>query len=187
MKETPIIMQPESVRGILAGTKTQTRRIAKVPEYVRGSEAPQKKRGEAPKHAEPYFDAYDGGPFWCWWDEYDRQGDGIKCPYGVAGERLWVKESWAMNDPPSGAIYRADDPSNHWLMDGKWKNPMFIPRQYSRLTLEITGLRVGRVQDISESDAKAEGVEPANAGQDGDGPIKTYRTVVEDGKVFIEV
>lgn len=75
----------------------------------------------------------------------------IKCPYGVAGDLLWVRETFAENDvlplsarPPGEYIYRADSVHD-------------MPRRVSRIMLEITGIGVERVQDISEADAKAEG------------------------------
>lgn len=162
IKERPILFSSPMVHAILAGRKSQTRRVATVPEYVRGSEAPQKKRGEPQKHLTPYFDAYNGGPMWCWWDEYDRSGDGIKCPYGVTGDHLWVRETWA-KDPDAhpeeaGALYRATDPDWDENDSGlRWKPSIFMPRWASRITLEITNIRVERVQDISEEVAIAEG------------------------------
>ena len=188
-KERPIIMHARSINGILEGRKTQTRRIAKIPDYVRVTEAPQKRRGEPPKHPAPYFDAYDGGPFWCWWDEYDRCGDGVKCPYGVVGDRLWVRETFgvfSMEGSTVSVFYKANLPEGKTLGDTdggtnpktldslddvrvaerlldicaeRWHSPIFMPRWASRLTLEITNIRFAHVQDIGEEDAKAEGVQ----------------------------
>lgn len=77
------------------------------------------------------------------------------CPYGQPGDRLWVRETWQMNVPPSGVLYRADPVSAY--DDGPWKSPIFMKRSDSRITLEVTGIRVERVQDISEEDAGFEG------------------------------
>ena len=82
----------------------------------------------------------------------------LDCPYGQPGDRLWVKEGYArwFDD----YIYRATPPSST-LIDftkHKWNNARFMPRSASRITLEITDVRVQRVQEISENDALAEGV-----------------------------
>jgi hypothetical protein len=79
------------------------------------------------------------------------------CPYGVPGDRLWVRETFCpqMNATDRTPFYRSTGdelPSCH-----KWKPSIFMPRWASRITLEITEVRVQRVQDISEEDAKAEG------------------------------
>uniref|UniRef100_A0A6M3JXS7 ASCH domain-containing protein n=1 Tax=viral metagenome TaxID=1070528 RepID=A0A6M3JXS7_9ZZZZ len=112
-----------------------------------------------------------------------------KCPYGVPGDRLWVRETWAHCQPildikkPDGRLiteisdgyaeYKADgfdsiqDLKEHVrlvagheiIVNGdKWKPSIFMPRWASRITLEVTGIRVERVQDISEKDAREEGV-----------------------------
>lgn len=176
MKERPILMSAPMVRALLAGTKTQTRRIMKPQpsDYRVETVAPQALRGEKPKHERPYFDAYNGGPHWCWWDEYDRQGrDWIKCPYGVPGDRLWVREAWTKvpatayrmsegvqqvvnpDDRDEAAIFAAG-----WDRSiPKWKPSIHMPRWASRLTLEITDVRVERLRAISEADALAEGIQ----------------------------
>ncbi len=70
------------------------------------------------------------------------------CPYGQVGDRLWVKESFRPSE------------------DIKWKSPIFMPRQASRITLEITDVRVERLQEITESDAEDEGLQHCCNGQD---------------------
>lgn len=137
----PIIFSGPMVRAIIEGRKTQTRRIVKQPEY---------------------FGCVTGD---C---THDRQ---VECdqfivdqsPYGKPGDRLWVRETWG-GDDLCGYAYRADHPD--WPRfqgdgeqpSGPWRSPIHMPRPASRLTLEITDVRVQRVQDISEEDAKAEGV-----------------------------
>jgi hypothetical protein len=134
MKERPILFSGPMVRAILEGRKTQTRRI-------------------------------------------------VRCPFGQQGDRLWVRETWAL-DAYTGDMqfcikYRAGgdyvterNGSDEWVpvyqryIDGcaldnwsRWRPSIHMPRWASRLTLEVTGVMVERLQDISEDDAKAEGVE----------------------------
>jgi hypothetical protein len=137
-RERGLIMTAESVRAIFDGRKSQTRRVANL------SKRPGVK--------------YEG---------YDPRGDEyLRCPFGQRGDRLWVRETWAAVDdvdPSQGALYRAHpmydlcEPSDFaW----PWKSPMIMPRWASRLTLELTAVRVERLQSISEADAKAEGAAP---------------------------
>ena len=176
--ERPALFRPAVVRAILDDRKSQTRRIVKPqpPEgagriecgryhpsiIVRGEEEP----------GPEVFGVYslDGG-------------FGLPCPYGQPGDRLWVREKFALCD--GEPIYWSDNHSDDQMASRKWKPSIHMPRCASRLTLEVTDIRVERVQDISEEDAKAEGVEPLPrysclspwvAGQDGDQRIKTYRT-----------
>lgn len=76
------------------------------------------------------------------------------CPYGVPGDRLWVREAWARVGP--GVIFRASDADHN--PGQKWKPGIHLFRVDSRITLEITDVRVQRLHDISEEDAQAEGV-----------------------------
>ena len=89
-----------------------------------------------------------------------------KCSYGVSGDHLWVRETWDAvewegEDEPK-IYYRADPApdSYEWsrAAGDKWRPSTHMPRWASRITLEITDIRVERVQDISEADAQAEGV-----------------------------
>ena len=131
MKERPIIFSTEMVRAILEGRKTQTRRVIK----------PQPEGMD-----EVYF------------RDFRRDFGGRKCPHGQVGDGLWVKEIY-YQDPGGGIWYRADN--DEWLQDHEsWRTPLFMPRWASRITLEITGLRVERLQDITEEDAVTEGLPP---------------------------
>lgn len=89
---------------------------------------------------------------------------GKPCPYGQAGERLWVREAWGRHPESPAIVYRADaDCLPHpfgRLGEPKWRPSIHMPRAYSRILLEITGIRQERLHDISNSDALAEGVEP---------------------------
>ncbi|MDH4183454.1 MAG: hypothetical protein OEV92_04475, partial [Nitrospinota bacterium] len=180
MKERPIIFSGPMVRAILDGRKAQTRRIMKPPPpvYIPGDPPPSMRDK---KHIAPYFDAYCGGKktdknpqgqsgFWCWWDEYDRQGEGLKCPYGVPGDRLWVRETWqphpeAGSHFPEGSIpsdavcYAADNTTRDYEDSKPWKPSIHMPRWASRITLEITNVRAERLHDISWDDALAEGID----------------------------
>ena len=81
-----------------------------------------------------------------------------KCPYGVVGNQLWVKETFSQKD--ERIIYRADVCSKWDLPDGfKWKPSLFMPRVASRILLEIESIHIEPLCDISEEDAIAEGVE----------------------------
>lgn len=146
MKERPILMNTENVRAILEGRKTQTRRVIK----------PQPKQ---------INDAFDGT--WEWKEEGHYFDDLTlaytlreSCPYEV-GQRLWVRETWAGNYlfgidyKADGYDYGYDDKMEPII---KWKPSIHMPKRYARIWLEITDIRVERVQDISEGDAKAEGV-----------------------------
>jgi hypothetical protein len=96
----------------------------------------------------------------------------VKCPYGLPGDRLWVRETWGPRitngepDPRQQYVkYRADDvddspcDENDWHeWEDRWRPSIHMPRWASRITLEVTGVRIERLQDISEADARAEGV-----------------------------
>lgn len=138
MKERPILFSGDMVRALLAGRKTQTRRVVKPqPECLRDVQALQ-------------FHVATGEPL----------AIGKGCPYGAPGDRLWVRETHLPT--ASGVYYRADfsefEAAGHGAMYGGWKPSIHMPRWASRLTLEIVAVRVERLQDISEADARAEGL-----------------------------
>jgi len=87
-----------------------------------------------------------------------RHGNTLQCPYGVPGDRLWVRETFRIKKSKTfcdTVFYNADDlKGNH-----RWTPSIYMPRWASRITLDITGVRLEQLQDISESDAEAEGVE----------------------------
>jgi hypothetical protein len=121
------------VRAILDGRKTQTRRRVKF-EWCQSADDLMRQAAFDPAY---------------------------KCPHGVVGDRLWVRETWAMEGTdgtsPLPLQYRAD--RDDWLACAKWRPSIHMPRWASRITLEITAVRVERLQDITEEDAQKEGVE----------------------------
>lgn len=156
VKETGVIFQPHSIHAISEGRKTQTRRVIK-----HKIEADMK------------FAHEDGGGNWIFWSglvapnmsEFTKKaypnGEGIPCPYGKRGDRVYVKESvWAYSG--SGAFHYSSDeppPKDSAHFGFQWHCHQ-MPKKAARLWLEITDVRVERLQEISAADAKAEGAEP---------------------------
>lgn len=145
MKEYPVIFNSEMVRAILDGRKTQTRRVIKLS-HERGMVNPviRGRNGEI--------------------SSISCRLAPTLCPFGQVGDRLWVRETWTHEsiDAEDGCYapdYRAT--ANGQPVAGKWIPSIHMPRWASRITLEITAVRVERLNDISEEDAKAEGVKPA--------------------------
>ena len=159
--ERPILFSAEMVRAILAGWKTQTRRVVSC---LDASHATAWRFHDGLWH--PCADQLSRGIL-------DPVGPGIRCPYGAPGDRLWVREAWAISriwdqSRPSEmplddsdripTWWRADGVSEEsWANRGRWRQSIHMPRWASRITLEITDVRVQRLQDISEEDALAEG------------------------------
>jgi hypothetical protein len=148
MKEKPILFSTEMVRAILAGRKTQTRRVIK----------PTK---------ETEWLLLDN-----WADSYVKNPGNYlaeACPYGTPGDRLWVRETHGIQlepdkDHPKGyVIYRADLPDGaSFAYEGggsAWRPSIFMPRWASRILLEITHIRVERVQEITPANCGAEGID----------------------------
>ncbi|WP_322070943.1 hypothetical protein, partial [Paraburkholderia bannensis] len=153
MKERPILFNGPMIRALANGTKTQTRRIVKQSHIC-----------------ESKIQRDDNGALW--------SHDTYRCPHGVSGDRLWVRETLA----PTRAGVCGDIVDWHYAADGAkvprmpGLAPQFsdamafahlarmsvpsihMPRWASRITLEVTGVRVERLQAISEADAEAEGI-----------------------------
>lgn len=163
MKQRPILFSAAMVRAILAGKKTQTRRVCKKQprqvlemlfwDYAKGLSA-----------------GTCGGVPQCYLDT---------CPYGQIGDQLWVRETYAevpktayansnvfqkvsTSKEDKAFVYRACFDLSASAIT--WKPSIFMPRAASRILLEITAIRVERVQDISEHDAIAEGIEFSSIG-----------------------
>lgn len=148
--ERPILFSGEMVRAILDGRKTMTRRVVK-QDLASGFDEP---RGLS--------DIEAGYPFVECEDGYHSAKE--LCPYGQPSDHLWVRETFGYLQEPDEhepIFYRADYSQNDIQTQilPKWKPSIFMPRWSSRITLEITSVRVERLQDISEEDARAEGVE----------------------------
>lgn len=147
MTERPIIFSGPMIRAILDGRKTMTRRVIK--------SQPNSTQILARDAAAP------SGYSWIS-PEYDDEL--LTCPYGQPGDQLWVRETWAdtrdecRRHPVS---YRAD-----WNIEDdfdrgfNWRPSIHMPRWASRITLEVTGVRVEQLCDITEEDAIKEGVDP---------------------------
>lgn len=152
-KERPIIFSAPMVLALLAGRKTQTRRAVK---------------GRMLQVVE---ERMAGIPF-----------EAVVCPYGVPGDRLWVRETWAPHPRADRRVYFAADKTS-WLRVGdserggyrwdfperichetpppdRYKSSLFMPRWASRIDLELTDVRIQRLHDITEADALAEGCLP---------------------------
>ena len=183
MNDKPIIMSAESVQAILAGNKTQTRRVVALPDNF-GLEFTHVKNVSANPNIAPLFefsaDAITNKQFY----------DGaltefyIRCPYQI-GQKLWLREKFSF-DMNSGfshggfssmsyTLGYADGTEKEIIWEGKgddkdlyieffdrqqheWCSPVAMPRWASRLTLEVVGIRCERLQDITEKDAVAEGI-----------------------------
>ena len=148
----PIIMSPPMVRALLESRKTQTRRVMKPqpkPDDWGGiTWGPTK---SMVRIGYSNNSAYLGKPHPVWLE---------KCPYGLPGDLLWVRETWrGAEGLPSTLGYRANYTEQR--PPKGWKSSLFMPRWASRLTLELMEVRVQRLQDISCADAIAEGISPS--------------------------
>lgn len=161
--EKPMLFSGEMVRALLDGRKTQTRRAVKFHDV----------------HADygtPNLDK-------CWVDSSYAVTPCLKVVYGKAkcllgetthrhfpafevGNQIWCKETFGLSINDRSIIYRADDenlsPSRN-LIRGVWKPSIFMPKAASRITLEVTRVRVERLNEISDADAIAEGIEDHQA------------------------
>lgn len=154
-REKPILMSAPMVRAILEGRKTQTRRVVTPqPEFTAASGDSWEWHGGPALARAGYGSRYVHSN----WTAVERAMLKV-CPFGQPGDRLWVRETWApMPGGPetkqNGVVYRASE-GGKWT----WKPSIFMPRWASRITLEITGVRVERLQEITRDSALAEGVD----------------------------
>lgn len=159
VKDRPILFNGAMVRALLDGSKCQTRRVVK-PTQSTPKVAPLRMEPWIINGNEQETDD-DGLPCWAGFHpDYPGEAKWFSCPYGGVGDRLWVRETWAQHPDEPGIIWRATDPGwddNDYGI--KWRPSIYMPRWASRITLEITSVRVERVQDISEADARSEGAD----------------------------
>ncbi|WP_425318520.1 hypothetical protein [Pseudomonas nitroreducens] len=151
MKERPILFSGPMVRAILEGRKTVTRRVMKHQPHEDASVTVENYNvAVVDRHGEQ-----QPGPevFGAWWSDGER---GCVCPYGQPGDRLWVRETYA--DAGCRLTYKADVDDGAHCVVKKWTPSIHMPRRASRILLEITDVRVERLQDISEEQAIAEGI-----------------------------
>jgi hypothetical protein len=175
MEEHPILCNDAMVRAILAGRQTQDRRPIKVPPFKATRAYP---KDGCSSYVIQCINESDTFEMIYWYRDDDSElgiwHEPVRCPWAI-GDRLWVREAWAQDLEHNRLFYRADiDGSSGrvpYLMDGaggfgggvgearidKWRPSIHMPRWASRLTLEITNIRVQQVQDISEGDAEREG------------------------------
>lgn len=198
MNERPILFSAPMVLALLAGTKTQTRRIMKpqprehhwfgLPGYEHRLYPNPVVGGFAARSVHSHHIPGKERAVDC--------GEWISCPYGAPGDRLWVRETWRPEIAHSHGMDACDCADvtttyaaggerrytpgsripNEWLMPVAAKRGnvpgIHMPRWASRLSLEVTGVRVERLREISEVDAKAEGV-----GFHVGGPVHAYRVL----------
>ncbi|MBH2953692.1 hypothetical protein I5L41_06185 [Serratia marcescens] len=165
MKERPVIFNGEMVRAILDGRKTQTRRVMKPqPEpCYRGGHWWPSNAFKTMLHIEEQMQNGQGG-----W----KGLAGYACPFGRVGDRMWVRETFmdltgtcieATTGKFEGFAYRADTPTGSYGDEVrkeyglKWAPSLHMPRKACRILLEITAVRVERLNDISDGDAISEG------------------------------
>lgn len=157
MADRPILFSGPMVRALLAGTKTQTRRVFKGIEQTDSGD---------------WHIFGNGGGAWGVKEEFVPRFAPDYAPYAI-GDRLWVRETWNVADAylqpekRKMALAIMNYAATPWAVPGRWRSPIHMPRWASRLTLTVTDVRVQRLQDISEADAKAEGCS-ANAPIPGD-------------------
>jgi len=185
MKERPILFSGEMVKAILEGRKTQTRRVLKTfPCDEAAVKFPYPRmRGNCVEFHEHPSNEF---PMWLY---------SVPCPYGQPGDRLWVRET-LRRDPDANVWYYAagkpEDwvvvtPENHteslvWAVhkEGDTCVSIHMPRWASRITLEITKVRIERVNDISYADCRAEGVDFWNANNPKEWYAKLWNSINKD-------
>lgn len=183
-KERPILFSSEMVREILDGRKTQTRRVMK-PQPDRVVSGLERRITAAGN--------------WLWGNRIGSliEATSRKCPYGQPGDLLWVRETWQTwqvfddikpTQMPAekmkhGINYLASDKA--W--DSKVRPSIFMPRWASRITLRVKNVRVERVQDISEDDIWAEGIDPVTVDSGGFTPWGESIDIQDYHRPFIDL
>lgn len=196
MREIPILFKGPMVNSILAGTKTQTRRIVKpIREHhwegLPGFEITHKLL-ETTNGLQARFDYRVKNVLL---DLNDDVPEWRKCPFGKPGDHLYVRETWAVTNPhDNGAIskinmgpvwYRADgflrtDPNSQaeqCFGKGRWRPSIHMPKWASRIWLEVTNIRVERLKDITTGNCIKEGIPTYFEG--GNGVHNDFKTLWE--------
>lgn len=179
IKERGILFSAPMVRALLDGRKTVTRRAVKHQPDVSVSDAiPKRNFPHGPTTADWYWRPQHGHL-----NGVPSQGWDFPCPYGQPGDRLWVREAWAADaqldavaprDLSRGEpiLYPADGVTRtsgcSMISQGRGRPSIHMPRWASRILLEITDVRVERLQNISEEQSEAEGVGLLRAAPDFD-------------------
>lgn len=170
-KSRSVIFSADEVRATLAGRKTQFRRVVKCEcNSMHGDRLLGDWGLSEPPHQ------WDGDKSYLWhlrgrepvvgdWiEQYQTDVDDhacrvVPCPFGVVGDRLLVKETWCNGATEDGYDCYCYKASGDFCCETHWRSPVHMPLGASRLTPEVTGIRVERLQDISEADATDEGVD----------------------------
>lgn len=178
MKETPLLMKDQMVVATLDDMKTQTRRVNGL-DYINKKSNPDDWRigtpeeWKAPTENRPAIGGYPKEPYHIFRNVHTGRMVAIPCPYGKAGDRLWVREAWRITggfaDTPIRELspaygnnlqFRADRDESY--ID-KYHPSIFMPRWACRLRLDLLDVRVQRIQEIDELDIQAEGISPFSA------------------------
>ncbi|PMQ16747.1 hypothetical protein [Janthinobacterium sp. AD80] len=171
MKEGPILMNGAMVRAVLDGSKTQTRRVVKLQRLAGNHFS----GGAAGVEFDGFRIPREGGPSPARFSAEAAGGgayisEEIHCPHGQPGDRLWVRETWYCDhfevqkgpymEVPEARdllVYRADGEHPYEAEQPIWRPSIHMPHWASRILLEIVSVRVERLNDCSDADARAEG------------------------------
>ena len=167
-REAPWLAKPHEVRAILDGRQSQFRRKVKhdIPPHLTHVRRLTNTNGDEGAVITEHPDMRAG-----------QLAASVWCPYGKPGDRIWVRETHLIRGAGTVVDYRADmdpiDAAGHGAFYGGWKPSLFMRREHSRITLEVVNVRVERLENLSESDAMAEGCPFPNMA-DGPDPRKWY-------------
>jgi hypothetical protein len=185
MKEHPILFSTPMVQAILDGRKTMTRRVMDFPQsfiwnndYFKNNYSFSKMFFDEIKNKNVAIFSSNAGQFTEWFPSQ----------YGQVGDRLWVRETWSVTryldghyDQKDTISYRANNDKPYSC---GWRPSIFMPRWASRITLEITNIRVERLQEITEEDAINEGIEIA--GKIKSSGEKVYKNYLLENNPFTQ-
>lgn len=148
MRELPILFNTEMVQAVLDGRKTETRRIIN-PQPIWDIEG----SGNIITGDHKYCIKVDGHPNWRKQFVFE-----VPCRYGQVGDKLYVRETWAFREKHNKYYYKADWTEKSPYGDVKWKPSIHLSKKASRIWLEVTGVSIERVQQITQEGSRAEGV-----------------------------